>query len=140
VAGIDGRGTTLQRGDGADPEVFTAIANVTSIEGPQMERETIDVTAHDTPNGWMEFVGGLKDAGEVELEINYDPAEHDALVADFDDEEPRNYRLVFPDSAATTWQFKAILTEFSVEAPYDDKLVANVTFKVTGKPVLDGGA
>lgn len=137
MAGIDGFGTALQRGDGATPtETFTTIANLTSIEGPGIERETIDVTAHDSEGGWMEFVGGLKDGGEVEVEVNYDPSQHDTLVADFDDEDPTNYRLVFPDDIATTWSFSAILTEFSPEAPYDDKLVASMTFKVTGKPTL----
>lgn len=140
MAGIDGRGTALQRGDGATPEVFTTIANVTSINPPSMERETIDVTAHDSVDGWMEFVGGLKDGGEVSADINYDPSEHDILAADFDDEEPRNYRIVFPDPDATTWSFSAILTGFEVEAPYDDKLSASLTWKVTGKPSLDAGS
>ncbi|WP_289009512.1 phage tail tube protein [uncultured Thermomonospora sp.] len=134
MAGIDAFGTQLLRGDGGTPEIFTAIANVTSISGPGLSRETIDVTAHDSPDGWMEFVGGLKDAGEVSADINYDPSKHDTLVADFDDDEPRNYQLVFPDS--TTWSIQAILTGFEPEAPYDDKLAASLTFKVTGKPTL----
>ena len=134
MAGIDAFGTQLLRGDGGTPEIFTAIANVTSISGPSLSRETIDVTAHDSPDGWMEFVGGLKDAGEVSADINYDPSKHDTLVADFDDDEPRNYQLVFPDG--TTWSFAAILTGFEPEAPYDDKLAASLTFKVTGKPTL----
>lgn len=134
MAGIDAFGTQLLRGDGGTPEIFTAIANVTSISGPGLSRETIDVTAHDSPDGWMEFVGGLKDAGEVSADINYDPSKHDTLVADFDDDEPRNYQLVFPDG--TTWSFAAILTGFEPEAPYDDKLAASLTFKVTGKPTL----
>lgn len=134
MAGIDAFGTQLLRGDGGTPEIFTAIANVTSISGPSLSRETIDVTAHDSPDGWTEFVGGLKDAGEVSADINYDPSKHDTLVADFDDDEPRNYQLVFPDS--TTWSIQAILTGFEPEAPYDDKLAASLTFKVTGKPTL----
>lgn len=134
MAGIDAFGTQLLRGDGGTPEIFTAIANVTSISGPGLSRETIDVTAHDSPDGWMEFLGGLKDAGEVSADINYDPSKHDTLVADFDDDEPRNYQLVFPDS--TTWSIQAILTGFEPEAPYDDKLAASLTFKVTGKPTL----
>lgn len=134
MAGIDAFGTQLLRGDGGTPEIFTAIANVTSISGPGLSRETIDVTAHDSPDGWMEFLGGLKDAGEVSADINYDPSKHDTLVADFDDDEPRNYQLVFPD--ATTWSIQAILTGFEPEAPYDDKLAASLTFKVTGKPTL----
>lgn len=137
MAGINGKGAALQRGDGATPtENFTTIANVTSIEGPGLEREEIDVTAHDTDGNFMEFVPGLVDPGEVEIEVNYDPIEHDALVADFDDDAPRNYRLVFPDPDATTWEFQAFLSAFSPEAPVDDKLAAALTFKVTGRPAL----
>lgn len=137
IPGIDGFGAELRRGDGTTPtEVFTAIANITNIEGPGIERETIDVTAHNTVDAYMEFVGGLKDGGEVSVDVNYDPAQHDALIADFDDEDPRNYQLVFPDAAATTWSFAAILTEFNPEAPYDDKLAASLTFKVSGKPTI----
>lgn len=136
MAGINGKGAELQRGDGADPEVFTPIANITSIEGPGIEREEIDVTAHDSDGNYMEFVPGLVDPGEVEIEVNYDPSVHDALVADFDENEPRNWQLVFPDAAATTWSISAFLSAFSPEAPVDDKLAASMTFKVTGKPVL----
>lgn len=139
MAGINGFGTQLQRGDGQSPEVFTAIANVTSIKGPEIKRDTIDVTAHDSTDAWQEFIGGLKDAGEVSLDVNYDPAKHDTLVADFDDESPRNYKLVFPVSPAVEWSVQAILTEFSSEAPYDDKLAASLTFKVSGKPTIGAG-
>lgn len=134
MAGQDGFGTQLQRGDGAGPEVFTKIADVTNISGPGLSRETLDMTSHDSVDGWMEFVGGLKDPGEVSADINYQPSEHDSLVDDFEDTEPRNYRLVFPD--ATTWTFPSILTGFEPEAPYDDKLSASLTFKVSGKPTL----
>ncbi|MEW2383381.1 phage tail tube protein [Micromonospora sp. NPDC047707] len=136
MAGIDGFGTQFQRGDGADPEVFTAIGNCTNISGPGLSRETLDVTAHDSPDAWMEFVGSLKDGGEVSLDVNYDPDKHDALVADLDDDEPRNYRLVFPTTAAAQWAFGAVMTGFEPSAPYDDKLTATLTFKVSGKPVL----
>lgn len=139
MSGINAFGTQLQRGDGAPTEVFTAIANVTSIKGPELKRETIDVTAHDSADAYMQFVGGLKDGGEVSLDLNYDPAEHDALVSDLDDAAPRNYKLVFPVSPVATWAFAAIMTEFSSEAPYDDKLSASVTLKVSGKPTITTG-
>lgn len=138
MAGLDAFGTQLERGDGAGTEVFTAIANVTNITPPGIERETYDVTAHDSPNGWREFVGGLKDGGEVEIELNYDPREHDTLVADFEDDAPRNYRIVFPGTLGQ-WAFKAIMSGFESEAPHDDKLSATVTFKVSGKPTITAG-
>ncbi|MGW9249754.1 phage tail tube protein [Streptomyces badius] len=136
MAGMDGFGVQLKRGDGEDPEVFTAIADITNLSGPGLSRETLDVTSHGSPDGWMEFLGGLKDPGEVSADINYQPALHDTLVADFDDTAPRNYQIVFPDTGATTWSFPAIITGFEPEAPYDDKAAASLTFKVSGKPVI----
>jgi predicted secreted protein len=140
MAGLDAFGTQLQRGDGATPtETFTAVANVTDITPPGIERETYDVTAHDSPEAWREFTGGLKDGGEVEIEINYDPREHDDLVADFADSEPRNYKVVWPGTLGN-WAFAAILTNFEPEAPHDDKLAASLTFKVSGKPTITTGS
>lgn len=136
MAGINGFGTSFERGDGADPEVFTAIAEPTNISGPGITREALDVTSHQSPNAYMEFVGGLKDPGEVTVDVRYDPAEHDSLLADFEDPEPRNYRIVWPDPATTTWTFAAIMTGFEPEGPYDDALSASLTFKVTSKPTL----
>ncbi|MET9516385.1 phage tail tube protein [Streptomyces sp. NPDC002994] len=136
MAGMDGFGVQLKRGDGAGPEVFTAIADVTNLSGPGLSRETIDVTSHGSPDGWMEFLGGLKDGGEVSVDINYRPAFHDDLVDDFEDNAPRNYQVVFPDEASTTWGIKAILTGFEPEMPYDDKAAASLTLKVSGKPTI----
>ncbi|MBV7671372.1 outer capsid protein Hoc [Streptomyces halstedii] len=136
MAGMDGFGTKLKRGDGEEPEEFTEIADITNLSGPGLTRETLDVTSHGSPGGWMEFLGGLKDPGEVSADINYQPTLHDLLVADFDDKVPRNYQIVFPDEDATTWAFPAILTGFEPEAPYDDKAAASLTFKVSGKPTI----
>jgi predicted secreted protein len=136
MAGIDGFGTQLKRGDGAGPEVFTAIANATSISAPGLSRNTIDVTAHDSPDQYAEFVGGIIDPGEVSIDVNYDPAVHDTLIADLEDTDPRNYQLVFPDAGATTWSFAAVLTGFEATAPFDDKLTASLTYKVSGKPTI----
>jgi len=139
MSGRNAFGTLFKRGDGGSPEMFTTIANVTSISGPSRSRETIDVTAHDSEDGWMEFIGGLKDGGEVSLEINYDPGEatHD-LDDDFDDVDPRNYQIVIlPDTEDEyTWTFGGVLTELSDEFPYDDKMSRSMTVKISGKPVL----
>lgn len=136
MAGIDAFGTQLKRGDGGSPEVFTAIADATGISGPGLSRETLDVTSHGSPDQWMEFLGGLKDGGEVSVDVNYQPANHDTLIDDFNDDAPRNYQLVFPDEDSTTWTIKSIIKGFEPDAPYDDKLAASLTFKVSGKPTL----
>lgn len=140
MAGRDGFGTLFKRGNGATPtEVFTTVANVTNISGPQRSRETIDVTAHDSPDGWMEFLGGLKDGGEISLDINYDPgnATHD-LDDDFDDVEPRNYQVVILPGTEDehTWSISAVMTGLEDEFPYDGKMERSMTLKVSGKPEL----
>lgn len=138
MSGLDGFGTSLARGNGAEPEVFTVIAAVTNISAPSLSRETLDVSAHDSPGGWREKLGGLKDAGEVSLDINYRPADHDVFVADLDDEEPRAYKLTWPDG--TEWALMLILTGMEPSAPFDDKLSASMTFVVSGPPVITPGA
>lgn len=140
MSGRDGFGTLFQRATGTAPGVtYETIANVTNIGGPERTRETIDVTAHDSPGGWMQFLGGLKDGGEISLDINYDPSEstHD-LDDDFDDAVPRNYRIIIlPETDDEhTWQIAGIMTNCGDEFPYDDKMARSMTIKVSGKPEL----
>jgi predicted secreted protein len=140
MAGEDAFGIKLKRSDMATPTAsFVELANVTSVSGPEIERETYDVTAHDSLNGWREFIGGLKDGGEVSLNVNYDPRKHDVLVSDFEDTLPRDYKLTFPRTLGE-WQIKLILSGFSQEAPVDDKLSAELKFKVSGKPTIIPGS
>lgn len=140
MAGLDAFGIALKRSDMATPTAtFSTIGNVTNVSGPEIERETYDVTAHDSLNGWREFVGGLKDGGEITLDLNYDPRKHDVLVADFEDAAPRDYKLTFPGTLGE-WALKLILTGFSQESPTDDKMSGSLKFKVSGKPVITFGA
>lgn len=140
MSGRDGFGTLFKRATTITPgTTFETIADVTNIGGPARTRETIDVTSHNSPGQWMEFIGGLKDGGEISLDINYDPAEltHD-IDDDFDDTEARNYRIVILPGTDDeyTWSIKGIMTELSDEFPYDDKMSRSMTIKVTGKPTL----
>lgn len=137
MAGIDAFSTTLERSDMGSVPVFAEVANVTSITGPGVSRNTIDMTAHDSPDGWMEFLGGLKDGGEVSMEVNWDPTEstHADLYSDINDTAPRDYKVVLPGDIAE-WAFSGILTGFEPSYPTDDKVAASVTFKVTGQPTL----
>jgi len=135
------KGTLIKKGDGASPEVFTTVAQVVTIGGPSLAQDPIDVTNHSSLEAWKEFVGGLKDGGEVSLEINYDPATptHNAtagLIKSLEDQTVDNYQIVFSDTANTTWTIPALVTGFETGAPVDGKLSASVTLKVSGKPTL----
>lgn len=140
MSGRDGFGTLFKRATTLSPgNVFETIADVTNIGGPERSRETIDVTSHNSPGQWMQFIGGLKDGGEISLDINYDPSQatHD-LDDDFDDDAPRNYQIVILPGTDDehTWSITGIMTGLSDEFPYDDKMARTMTIKVTGKPTL----
>ncbi|MFD6421705.1 phage tail tube protein [Streptomyces sp. NPDC060198] len=139
MPGTDAFGTQFRR-DSTGSGSYTTIANVSDISGPSRSREAIEVTSHDSPNKYREFIKGLKDGGEVEITINYDPGSpsHTALDADFEEDDLRNYQVVLlpgePDEH--TWEFAALITDLGDEFPTDDKAERTATFKVSGKPTL----
>jgi predicted secreted protein len=138
---ISGKGTIIKQGDGADPEVFTTIAEVKSIGGPSFSSDTIDTTSHDTAGAWRDFIASLIDPGELTFDLNFVPTHgtHDGttgLLSLLVSRARTNFQFVFPDTAATTWELAGIVTGFEIGAPTDDVLSASVTIKLVGAPVL----
>ncbi|WP_395674702.1 phage tail tube protein [Inquilinus sp.] len=137
-----GHGTILGIGDGATPtEAFTALAEVVNISGPGMSRDTPDVTHMASPEGWREFIAGLKDGGELTVELNHLPgnATHDladGLLGLFVSGAKTNVKMTFPVTPAVFWILPIIVSAFEPDLPLDDKATLSATFKVAGKPTL----
>ncbi len=134
-----GFSTLFKSGNGATPEVFATVAEVTSITPPAYSRDTVDATHEQSPYGFREFIPGLIDAGEVSFDMNFVPDSADvaAFLAELDasgSSAMKNRQIVFPDGSY--FQFGAILTGFEPDAPIDDKMSASVTLKVSGRPTL----
>ena len=49
------------------------LAEVTNITPPALARDMVDATHTESPQKWREFIPGLRDAGEVTLELNFLP-------------------------------------------------------------------
>ncbi len=141
-AAFAGYGTLLQMGDGATPtEVFTTIAGVKDISGPSTSRDLEDVTSHSSEDGYEEHVPTIKRSGEVSFDLNWNPDDptHDdvtGLGARTQDDEPSNFRLVYP-RLAKRWAFAGYVTGFETSAPVGGIIGASVSIKITGKPVLE---
>lgn len=141
-AGIHAHGTLLKVGDGAGPEVFTTVAEISSITS-SLTADELDVTSHDSVDAWREFVQGLKSM-EITLEGNYIPANatqnltaNTGMLWLFDAGTLRNYQLIFPDSGTTTFTFTAICVEVTHTADVEDKLMLSARLRITGEPVLE---
>lgn len=130
MAGTFAHGTVLTLG--------AVIANLTSINGPSASADTIDVTTHDSPDGYREFIGGLRDGGEVAIEGYVSTlAEITALTDLLDSGEVTTGSTIdFPTDPGVTATFGSIVTAFEPSAPHDGAIGFSATLKVTGKPVF----
>lgn len=126
-------GTTIARGDGASPEVFTALTQVTSIGSVGQERGLIDVT--NLSSTAREYKKAIKDGQEMQIVMQYDPDDtgHAGLRTDNNAETARNFRVTFTDSPAQTVTFAALVTNWTISSiEIDNVLMLNVTLKPTG--------
>ena len=133
MAAIESQGTVLKRGDGADPEVFTAIGRVVSISGIGSGSSTeIDIT--DLSSTGKEFLLGIKDEGSVTLTLNLDTGDtmQTGLRTDRDARTLRNFELTLTDSGPSVITFAALIKTFSIEIGVDDKVSLSVELRISG--------
>ncbi|MDP2365069.1 MAG: phage tail tube protein [Ignavibacteria bacterium] len=117
------------------------LAEVTNISGPSQTMDTIDVSSHDSPSQYKEFVAGFRDGGDLSLEGNFikgDTTGQVAMHTDFQAGTKRNWIVKMPGWAAGKPQMagEGLITAFSISYPYEDKISFSATIKVTGKPTL----
>lgn len=133
-------GSILQAGDGATPEVFTAVAEIIELTPPQMSRDGIDVTSHTSSDGYREYISGMRDGGEVPFKANWLPtnATHDGttgLLESFNDNDNHNWKIILPNSLVTI-SFRGFLTAFEPDLPIEEQAQLSGTIKVSGKPTV----
>jgi len=134
VAGV---GTLFRRWSGS---AWVNIAEVNSISGPSMSRDTIDVTSLDSTGGYREFIGGFRDAGNLQLTMNFSRTTFDLMKTDFESDTTQNYEIVLPDAENTTLEFVGLVTELPLEITADDKITSSVSLKITGQVTVNSGS
>ena len=131
------RGTTLSRST-TENGTYSPLAQITNLTGPELTRDTIDVS--DLATEWKEFVSSMADAGEVTLDLVFDPADEDVtqLRVDLEDAlagELIWFRITWPTPDEDYVQFAAVVTKYGpIAAPHDGALTATATIKVSGQP------
>jgi predicted secreted protein len=117
--------------------VYTAVAQVRDINGPNMAADPIEVSDRDS--AWKQFLAGMRDGGEVTFDLVYDPdlASQSASVAGglltlFIAGTSNNFRVTFADATPATATFAGFVQSVQPKAPYNDAQTADVTIKVSG--------
>lgn len=123
------KGTVLQQDIAS---VYTALAQLISIEGPGPEVETFDATALDSGVGKEFDVTGYVDGGELSFDLFFDPAlgGHQNLTDLLTTPVVENWKEIFSD--ATAWPFSGILTGLSPTTDMGDALKASCAIKLDG--------
>lgn len=131
-----GYGSVFQIQNENSPADFTDMVEVTSITPPSASLDQIDVTHMQSPDRRREFISGLIDGGECSFDINFIPGNttddrlFELLNLPVGVSRRRTCKISFPNGV--TWTFDAELTNYEPSVPFDDKMTATVTFKVTG--------
>lgn len=130
-------GTLLKVGDGASPEVYTTVPEMTKLSGPSISFNLLDVTSHDSASYFREYIPGLADGDNIAGECNWRPsnAVHKSLRVDSYARTLRNFKTIFPDSADNTVITATYIQALAPKADIGAVLVASLTVKVTGVPV-----
>ena len=134
---ISGFGTKFRRWDlTLIPAGWRDLAEITSISGPGMARETIDVTSLDSIGGYREFIASIRNGGTVSLTMNFRKDSYELMKSDFESDLRQNYQIALPDEERTALEFEGLVMELPLNITVDDKITCDVTIQISGRPDL----
>lgn len=136
-----GFGVMLQRDAGGSPSSYSDVGEVIDPGSLTSSRDTVDATHTGSTNRFRQFIGGLRDGGELSFTIAMVPegSAYAAMWTDLKNNSAVGYRWAIPNAAGTAnyfWYFNGFVTSIGSAAPLEDRMTAAVTIKITGEPVL----
>jgi len=138
MPGVAALGMVVQFGTTTGTATTVTLTNVTNVSGMDSDVEEIDVTSHDSSGAYREFVASFIDAGEVQFDLNFNPREttHRATTGGIlwlrDQRIIAPFKIKFPGTPTDSVSFMGFVKSAPFDAPYDDKLSATVTVRVSG--------
>jgi hypothetical protein len=138
-------GMVVAFGTATGTATTATLTNVTNISGLGGDVEEIDVTSHDSSGNYREFVASFIDAGEVTLDLNFDPNQttHRATAGGIlylrDQRTIVPWKLTFPGSPVHSVSFQGFVKGAPFDLPFDDKQSATVTVRVSGSATWSYG-
>lgn len=98
--------------------------------------DTVEITSKDAEGGWKSYISGMKE-WSIDTDGIYvkDDESHKILSSAFDSGDPVCIKVY--DNKAKKGMFGglAVITDYPIEAPYDDSVTYSLTFSGMGKLV-----
>ena len=130
-------GTKIQYYDSGWKE----LSEISDISGPDFSKDEIEVTALDTKGGFKSYIGGLKDAGNMTLEMNFDQATFATLFDIFLKDGDAGvfwFAVILNDNPTeinkSAFWFQASVNQTPIRVSAGDRATATVTLRISGEP------
>lgn len=121
---------------------MTAIVHAKEITFPELEKILADITAHDSPGGYAEWMDTNKrKMNEFALKIGWDADEatHAALLAAYAATVPATFSVSNPDDTEVL-VFDGWVRKVGRAVEQEDEYTCEITIQPTGIPALGSGS
>lgn len=134
-SGLWAIGSKLYIEDPDTPGTYNAFPEVITMGFNRGTRDDIDLTNHDSPPPFTEFVKGFATGAEINFTFNVIPG--NAVQQDLEDywlsEVSFGVRIVYNDDNEQTYTFSAFLGSYSTQHDARDAHRGNATLTCTGQ-------
>lgn len=115
-----------------------AVGGLKSIDGIDVNADSVEVTDLANSTGYKEFVAGFKDPGEVSVSgyMDGEDAGQNEMYTLLNSGAIADCSIKFPAAIGKTWTFKAAVTEFKTGVDVSDAITFDAKLKISGQPVL----
>lgn len=119
-----------------DGATFAKIPECKGIAVPVVETEYLDATSLDSPNGFREYIKGMKDAGVISVPCGYTSAGYAQQIADQDATDAIYYRTTLrpaPDqTTGDVFEFRAFPTPQLESSDTGSIVGMSISLRTTG--------
>lgn len=136
--GMLGYGSTVRIGRGATP-TYTELALIGDLDMPDEQIDEVEVTHMKSPGRRRQFIAGLIDSGELTIPMNYIPeSDSDVMCKELKTSGEEVIVEITLPGMTTPEAFTGFVNGYGRAAPVDDKMTAEVTFRLSSFLIPDG--
>lgn len=130
--GMSGWRTTLSGGTSGN------VGHIRSVSLSGIETEEVEVTTMSSSDAFREYVTGLSDPGEIQLDIVYSKTSFNTVFNALGDSANEEWTVTFPDSS--TFKCNGFLKSVSLDSQMDEVIEGVAILKLSGKPTFAASA
>jgi hypothetical protein len=127
-------GATVERSN--DGVAWESIPECKGVAVPVVETEYLDATSLDSPNGFREYVKGMKDAGVISVPCGYTADGYEQQLADQAEDAPIFYRTTMKaavgQATGDIFEFKGFPTPMLETGALGELVGMSISIRTTG--------